>query len=81
VIIILVEKLSNGDESHSFGGVACDVEGCDALEEQRLDSRKNLLAEGWFIAPGRHRCPKHHDVDVPAQGTVHREVAKVGKRI
>jgi len=81
MIIVLVERLSNGDTSKSFGGVACDVEGCEAHEPQPANDRKDLIALGWFIAPGQHRCPEHFNEDVPGRGTEHRETAKITKAI
>jgi len=71
MIVIIVDKLGNGDVSKKFGGIACDVEGCEAYEPQSAEGRKNLAQLGWFIAPGRHRCPEHHDVDVPAREPQH----------
>jgi len=81
MIVVLIEHLSNGDTSHTFGGIACDVEGCEAHEPQPPSNRKDLMKEGWFIAPGRHRCPEHFHEDVPGRGTEHRDVARVTKVI
>lgn len=81
MIIVLVSKLSNGDEAHAFGGIACDVEGCDVHEPQPPANRKDLAAEGWFIAPGKHRCPAHRNEDVPGRGTEHRYAEVISKRI
>lgn len=86
MIVSLIAKLGNGDEVHTFGGIACDVEGCEALSPPFNDGadaqRKGLVEEGWFIAPGRHRCPKHFYDDVPGRGIVKRDVGEiVSKRI
>lgn len=85
MIVIIVEKWANGDEAHRFGGIACDVEGCDVLSEpfntSTAEQRQNLFDAGWFISPGQHRCPKHFNDETPTRGPQYREVDLVTKRI
>lgn len=82
MIVIRVSRLSNGDLSKTFGGIECDVVGCGAIENTvDTTERKNLIAAGWFIRPGLHRCPKHYDTDAPGRGIEHREDEQVTKRI
>ena len=71
MIIIIKGKQSNGDGFTRFGWIECDVEDCG---ERGTDTdRKSLVEQGWFIAPGRHRCPKHYHHDAPGRGVEHRK--------
>lgn len=83
MIVILISHLSNGDTSKTFGGIACDVEGCDAHEPpfEKDDRREALLQRGWFVAPGQHRCPEHYSTEVPGRSPEHRHVDTISKRI
>lgn len=83
MIVVLIGKLGNGDETKTFGGIACDVEGCEAHEPpfDKADRRTALIERGWFIAPGQHRCPEHFNTDVPGRGVEHRTTDIVTKRI
>jgi hypothetical protein len=79
MVIILVNHINSREEAHSFGGIACDV--CEEMAPDVKDRRDDLMALGWFIAPGKHRCPKHHHDDVPARGPQHRTADVAVKRL
>lgn len=83
MIVILINKLSNGDEAHLFGGIACDVEGCETFEPpfNGDDRRTALIERGWFIEPGKHRCPEHFHTDAPSRGPDRRVTDVISKRI
>lgn len=67
MIVILTKRINATETSKTFGGVVCDV--C----ETPAPRGEPLLALGWFIAPGQHRCPEHYHDDVPARGPLHKE--------
>lgn len=79
-VIILISKTVGDDEVKTYGGVECDVEGCTTAAKHR-DGQPNLFEQGWFVAPGRHRCPKHFNDEAPAREPQRRYVDLHTKRL
>lgn len=76
----------DGQYSH----IECDYPDCGERSPPPavMTERHGLSGCGWFVGTrqpnlGKHRCPKHHDDDVPAQGPQERtakEQAKLDRR-
>lgn len=71
VFLPLPEAERTDHKSHRYSHIECDVEGCGAVGKP--EDGRSLMDMGWFIFPGRHRCPAHHEEDVPARGPQYRD--------
>lgn len=60
-----------------YSHIECDIDGCGEMAPPREELVKkggSLMERGWFIAGGKHRCPKHFHHDTPGpSGPVVRE--------
>lgn len=79
-VVILINKTVGDDEVHQYGGVECDAEGCTVIVKV-TENGPSLFDQGWFIEPGKHRCPEHFHVETPRREPQRRFVDKAGKRI
>lgn len=71
---MIVFKKAADEQSHrGYSHIECDAPGCIIVSPaaaELLD--KSLVARGWYIAGGQHRCPDHYDDNTEPQGPVER---------
>jgi hypothetical protein len=76
IFVPLPEHERTAERTHRYDHIECDVEGCAVTSPpvSEITAKGGLMALGWFIDGGRHRCPKHyHDEAAPGVGPQYRD--------